>query len=416
MRMLARTAGGTGDRALWTSAGAATAAAVPQSRTGTAWAWAQILLPLVALAAMFGLTGLKQTTYDNYVYLADAWRHGRLWIEFPGDFLDAVPFHGRAYVIQGPTPALLLFPFVWFFGQDTNQTILSAALGAIAVFAALRLCRNLGVAPGPAIVLTAFLFFGTSMFVCAALGAVWGLAHVSAAAFTLLALAELYGRRRPWIVAVWALAAAFSRLPLLAAVPVYFVLLSLEPERRRELIWFAAICLGVAPLAVWYNEARWGTFVDMGFTIFYRIMDITQPRTGVPFSLANIPRQFQAFFWSDPPFAGRFPWLKFGDFGTSLAWTSPALVLAAGARTARSVPLWVLLAVSAAPAFLYFEPGGLQFGMRHALDFEPFLFALIAMSAAQRPIPRWGLALLGYSIAIGFAGAFVWYASAWGGL
>jgi hypothetical protein len=67
-----------------------------------------------------------------------------------------------------------------------------------------------------------------------------------------------------------------------------------------------------------------------------------------------------------------------------------------------------MFGLAAAPGFLYYDIGGTQFGMRHALDFEPFLFALMALAAALRPLPLWGTVLLSYSIAFGLAGAFVW--------
>lgn len=379
-------------------------------RPSAAWIAASVLLPLAALGATVALTGLAPTLFANYVYLADAWRHGRLWIEFPGGFIDAVPFHGRAYVIEGPVPALLIFPFVCLYGLDTNQTPLAAGLGALSVFAGIRLCRNLGTPLPATILLNAFLFFGTSMFVCAGYGSVWYLAHVSAAAFTLLALAELYGSGRGWLIALFALAAAFSRLPMLAAVPVYAAVLWLRPERRRELFSFAAVCLAVAPLSIWYNVARWGTPLDIGFTRFYQIMDVDNPRTGSPFSLANLERQVRAFFLGPPPFTNLFPWVAPGTFGTSIEWVSPGLLVALLARSKAAIPLWLLFALTAAPGFLYFDIGGTQFGMRHALDFEPFLFALMALAAARRPLPLWGTILISYSIAFGLAAAFVWKA------
>jgi hypothetical protein len=385
------------------------AAAASSRRPDAAWIAALILLPLAALGASVALTALDPTLFSNYVYLADAWRHGRLWINYPGEFIDAVPFHGRAYVIEGPTPALLLFPFVCLYGLDTNQTMLGAALGAIAVFAGVQLCRNLGVPLPATILLNAFLFFGTSMYVCASFGSVWYVAHVSAVAFTLLALAELYGGGKGWLVALFALAAAFSRMPMLAAVPVYAGMLWVRPERRRELFSFGAVCLAVAPLSVWYNEARWGSPFDLGFARFYEVMDVEHPhRTGSPFSLSNLEMQIRAFFRGSPPFTSRFPWVAPGTFGTSIQWVSPALVLALTARTKAALPLWLLFGLTAVPAFLYYDAGGTQFGMRHALDFEPFLFALIAQSAARRPLPVWGIILLSYSIAFGIAAAFVW--------
>ena len=62
---------------------------------------------------------------------------------------------------------------------------------------------------------------------------------------------------------------------------------------------------------------------------------------------------------------------------------------------------------SALPSFLYYDSGGVQFGMRHALDFEPFVFALMVLAVGRRfgTIP---LVLVGWSVAAGIWGLWFW--------
>ena len=48
------------------------------------------------------------------------------------------------------------------------------------------------------------------------------------------------------------------------------------------------------------------------------------------------------------------------------------------------IALWVATLLTAAPNFLYYVNGYAQFGMRHALDFEPFLVALMLLAARER--------------------------------
>jgi hypothetical protein len=59
----------------------------------------------------------------------------------------------------------------------------------------------------------AFLALGTSLGYCATDGGVWSTAHLGAVAF--------YGEGRPWLIAIRASLAAFSRYPLLLALPGY---------------------------------------------------------------------------------------------------------------------------------------------------------------------------------------------------
>jgi hypothetical protein len=69
---------------------------------------------------------------------------------------------------------------------------------------------------------------------------------------------------------------------------------------------------------------------------------------------------------------------------------------------------WAAMLLAAAPSFLYYVNGFAQFGMRHALDFEAFSVALIALGARRR-IPVWGLILIGYSMLVGAWGVWFWH-------
>ena len=97
--------------------------------------------------------------------------------------------------------------------------------------------------------------------------------------------------------------------------------------------------------------------------------------------------------------------------GIALTWTSPALALAFFARRPRVLvtSMWAATALTAAPNFVYYVNGFAQFGMRHALDFEPFLFILVAIAVRNglRPI---GAALCAYSMLVGLWGVWYWRA------
>jgi hypothetical protein len=69
--------------------------------------------------------------------------------------------------------------------------------------------------------------------------------------------------------------------------------------------------------------------------------------------------------------------------------------------------MWIATALTAAPSLLYFVNGYAQFGMRHALDFEPFLFVLMALAVRAR-YPLWGHILTAYSVLMGIWGLWFW--------
>jgi len=378
-------------------------------------------MPVLVAAVTFGLewalSALRPTIFDNYVWLADAWLHHRFWIHFPGDWIDAVPYHGRAYVVEAPLPALLMLPLVAAFGTAANETLVSALVAAVATGAAWSLARRAGAIVPLAALLTVFFAVGTDVLYCGVTGDVWLMAHVSAVCFTTLCLVELFGKRRGWVVALWAIAAAFSRYPLLLALPVYALWL-FWPRTGSERAFNPAgaargfLLVAVPAFAVWawYNLARWGTPYDAGYTIWYHVMDPRSNKHDATMSFDHLSMQLALFFTMPPNVLGEYPWIAPRKFGTSLTYLCPGLLVAFAAPWQRFETrwLWALALVAFVPSLLYYDIGGMQLGTRHALDFEPFLYALVALALAQRA-SWWKLALVAYSILAGAWVLYVWH-------
>jgi len=364
----------------------------------------------VAFVVTALVSHLRATPYNNYVLLAQALLSGHAWIDWPGGYIDALPYNGHYFVIEGPLPALLLMPMVALSGTQANQTGLAVVLAAVAIGAAWELGERFGLRRSSIAWTCGFLLAGTDLLWCAMLGDVWFIAHVSAVCFTLLALVELAGKRRGWLVALFAACAFESRFSMIAALPVYLYLL-LGPSRdglRRRIVSFIAVLVPVGILWILYNEARWGTWSDIGYMAWYHQDQVGMP-TGSPFRLMYLPYQLQSFFVQLPTFLPGFPWLRPEFSGVALTWTSPALLLAFFARTPVRwvLALWAAAILVAIPSFLYYVNGFAQFGMRHALDFEPFLVALMMLAVRER-FPRWGYALLTYSLVVGLWGCWYW--------
>lgn len=367
---------------------------------------------LVAFAITALLSHLRPTPYNNFVLLAQALLHGHTWIDWPGAYIDALTYAGRHYMIEAPLPAVLLLPFVALFGAQTNQTLLGLVLVGVAIGAAWELGERFGVRRAHTAWICAFLLAGTDLLWCAVFGDVWFLAHVSAVCFTMLALVELAGKRRGWLVAIFAACAFESRFSMALALPAYAYLLASLPqrhaERSRSIIGFASALTAVGVIWVLYNFARWGTWNDIGYTTWYH-QDEAGMATGSPFQLQYLPYQLWSFFVQMPTQLPDFPGLRPEFSGVALTWTSPALILAFWARTPVRwvIALWVAAILTAAPNFLYYVNGFAQFGMRHALDFEPFLVALMLLAVRER-LAAWGKALIVYSCAAGLWGCWYW--------
>src|SRR6202034_3469423 len=173
---------------------------------------------------------------------------------------------------------------------------------------------------------------------------------------------------------------------------------AVEGRRTTQLVSFIATLIPIAVLWILYNEARWGTWSDIGYTAWYHQDQVGMP-TGSPFRLDYLPYQLSSFFVQLPTFLPGFPWLRPEFSGVALTWPSPALLLVFFARSPACwvLAFWVAAILVAIPNFLYYVNGFAQFGMRHALDFEPFLIALMMLAVRDR-FPRWGYALVIYSV------------------
>jgi hypothetical protein len=384
-----------------------------------------IVAGIVAFAIVIASSGLHPTAYNNYVLLAQAFLQHRVWIDWPGPYIDALPFDGKYFVIEAPLPAVLLLPAVALFGGSTNQEILAALLAGVAVGAGWEVARRIGAAFSTRLWLCGFLLLGTDLMWCATFGDVWFIASVSSVAFTMLALVELFGARRGWVVALFAACAIESRFTMLVALPVYAAMLwfdDLVPtwaplgrfarrdrgEKLHSLESFALMLVPFAILWVAYNYARWGVPYDIGYTAWYHQDQVGQP-DGSPFRLMYLPMQIHSFFVQAPERHDGFPYLVPTFSGVALTWTSPALLVAFFARGPwRTVAaLWLLALATAAPNFIYYVNGFAQFGMRHALDFEPFLFVLMAL-ALRRGINWFASLLVAYSMLVGAWGIWYW--------
>jgi peptidoglycan/LPS O-acetylase OafA/YrhL len=390
------------------------------------------LIVVVGIAYVVALLSshFRATDFNNYTRLADAMRHGHMWIDYPGRWLDAIEYKGQHYVVDGPFPALLMFPLVFVYGAQANQTSVALIVAAACIGLAHTLLMKMHVARLPRLMLLLFLFAGTDLWWCAELGDVWFMAHLCAMMAVFAAFLELIGKRRGWVLGLLAIAAFFSRNVEVFAIGFFAYAMYTgdlaraavmdrgEPEpkpietRRAFLSLGTVLSFGVL-LWIGYNEASWGTLVDIGHSVYFH-QDSWGQKDGSPFRLTYLPYQIYSYFMRAPVFVewlqqAQWPILKVDTSGVALTFTSPALIMTLLAkRPARLVAaLWLTTAAVAGPDFLYYLNGWYQFGMRHALDFEPYLFVLMALAVRDR-MPRWGIVLCVYSAIAGAWGVWWW--------
>lgn len=359
-----------------------------------------VTLAYVAAIAVFLVIFPPPLHEQHYTLQATAWLSGRLDVPSNAGLPDLADYRGKSYVISGPLPSVLLLPLNWLSGRTLPQEWLGYLLTAVNFYLLLwigRLCCLrwvdcwwLG---------CSYLFGSVYLYVSLAFISPY-LLQVLATTGLLLAIgAALAQQQRPMHVWCWGWCgfgvaiAGLCRLPLfLAAVPFVLMVVcfgSPSAVRRRQLWWLLIPILAGAVGATIFNFVRFGAWFEAGYHYWN-----WQSRGGFPARLLSfryIPTNLYYALLAMPEFvvpAGRwtFPYLKPNLWGTSILVTSPVLLWLFVRRPRGMVAMvfWLAVFVLAIPVLMYAGIGAKQIGYRYALDFLPFLYVLLLLTANKK--------------------------------
>jgi len=367
-------------------------------------------LAVVAFLVYSLVNNDRPAKLDYFVPLADAFLHGRLGLlEEPpsGGYNELVAANGLLHVVYPPMPAIVLVPFVAAFGPEMDQARVSILFGALNVALAWWVALSMGTRRSTALVLAIALGFGSITWYSAQAGTAWHIAHVLSLTFALAAIGAAVRGGPPVLIGLLVAAMGLCRLPMLLGAPFFLAYLVHrasqpaadpggfgapgDPARdairnvspRRLVALGAAFAVGLGgPLVLFlfYNTARFGSPLEMGYALIPGLLDEYQYRDGF-FSVVNIPRKLYAMFLSAPVEVQGFPWIQSRPLGgLSILLTTPVFLWAILARHRDLFTLgaWTSVALIMVPVLLHADPGGVQFGFRYAQDIYPFLFVLVA--------------------------------------
>ena len=106
--------------------------------------WKLLIIAVISLL-IFLLSKDSPPGQNHFVYLADAFLHGKLGLSGSGTSLaEVVNYQGNFYVVYPPMPAVLLMPFVAVFGTSFDQGLLSIILASLCVSAIWFMLRKSG--------------------------------------------------------------------------------------------------------------------------------------------------------------------------------------------------------------------------------------------------------------------------------
>jgi hypothetical protein len=392
-----------------------------------------VLVGFLALMSAFvvffwSARGFDEGRPDSF-YLADAFLHGRTWIERALGPWDVIRLDNHVYIPSGPFPAFILAPLVALVGLTSAvafEPVVNSLLAVAGLALLWRLSGRLGVSSLADRAWLLVLFgFSTATWGVTMRGGVWHTGQLVVSILTFAALLEAFGRRRPLVMGLLAGAEFSTRATLLAALP-YWAWRSLPDDVRarlpsgfREALGaivrrVARLALGFAPalgFALWYNALRFGNPLESGYGLSTLPAFLEASRELGVFSLAHLGMNLDYFLWHVGQSIPDFPWFKPDGLGMSVFLTSPGLLLAVRAdwRKRETVALGLTALLVLIPSFLYFGGGWIQFGYRYALDAFPFVMVLCAMAAARHGIGRWWKALIAIGVLVNLYGVYWTY-------
>jgi hypothetical protein len=384
----------------------------------------------VGVELIYGISGgttiASPSRFNHYVHLADALLHGRLHLDFVPPYHDVSFFQGKYFISQPPLPSFIMMPFVALYGRNFNNVLFSILVGALnsvlLLDCLLRLQRDAEDSAGArrvSLVLSLFFAFGTVHWYVAVKGHVWHFAHIVALLCMLLSLRETFGKRRYFLMGLFASLAVMSRPSVLCIVP-FFVVVGLRDflvdRRIRRLavnsVYFAVPYVLVGAAIMLWNAVRFGSPMDFGFAYMNHAPHLIEnlARFG-KLSFHYFPTNAFIAFLKPFSVVDRFPYLIPMPQGTAILLTSPMMIYAVRGLPIRTlcacsrrldcspvkdeyVSLGSLLAIlcTGIPLLLYFNTGWVQFGYRYVLDYIPFVIILIALAMKGKVTKiAWGL-------------------------
>ncbi|MEW6536454.1 MAG: glycosyl transferase family 39 [Candidatus Auribacterota bacterium] len=358
---------------------------------------ALILGLLVIIGISFAPCWRPDGTRNLYVYLADAFLHGRLWVPFQNQW-DIARYEGRMYVVFPPFPAVLLMPVVAALGiYATSTQIITMLISVLNVYLFVRLFRRL-CGRIDTIWLTLAFFAGTGYWCCMIWSdGVWYFAHIVAVMALFLLLNELFGKARGYLAGIFFCMAFLSRqLTIYYSIFALFMLWRAHKDKPRpyiHLIQFLAVSGLCVVIYMIYNYARFENFFDTGYRyIMLQGFGTLRFKKYGLFNAYYIPYNFYSYFIKGFNIVFKeglsmMP-LHMDFHGTSLFAASPFVLAAFRSKLEQPMRtvIWITAGLIAAHSLFYFNNGFRQINcVRFSLDYLPLVMVLVAGSVKSIP-------------------------------
>lgn len=351
---------------------------------------------------------------NAYIHFAQSLLHGDLSLPSTmQDVGDLAYFDGKYYLPYPPLPGIILVPFVAIFGAaHINTVAIATAMACMCLYLVHSILSKLKVDKEYIPWLIAAMVFGTGFwFALFTTHHVYAFAHITSFLFQLLAINEILGKRRWWLVGVFIgctfLTRQFTVFYVFFALGYMYYLHKAQGEKiSLKNVLSLALSLGFfVALYLVYNYVRFGNATDSGYShiVFIGVLKERVQQYGVfspKYFLYNLYASLIKGF--NINFEGN-TYLNIKDmdlWGTSLLSASPFLIASVKANWPRLLKLaaWATVLIIFTGQLFYHNNGYEQVNTsRFSLDFLPLLFVLLSLGVSK--IPMWLLkGMIGYAV------------------
>lgn len=350
-----------------------------------------ILMCLIGFIFL-GLFAFSNLKNQHFVQLSKSFISGNLYFNENPDtsygYADTSYFNGKYFWPLGIFPSIILVPFVSVFGSSFRQGYLSFPLTVLNLIYLYFIFNKISGRPFSSFVLSFAYIFSSAYIMVGGFPFSWYFAHVVASTCLIFSVYFTLVKPQPFLSGLFFSFAFLTRISVSLGIIFfifYYFIFEKEIFIRRVIRFAIPVFLGIS-IFFWYNYARFGNIFETGYR--YQIMGIPEvvaTRDIGMWSIKHVPTNLYLFILKMPVIIRSegskiIQGIRPSHWGMSFIFTSPVLLLLFFSNLRKKLNIISILSAFSIAVFLFgsYGLGAYQYGYRFALDFQLFLFLIIA--------------------------------------
>ena len=338
--------------------------------------------------------------------LAESFLNGRLNIQNPPTTHDLTFYNGKWYVPNPPLPAILLMPFVRWFGiEGINMTVVSAFLGAcnsVLVFLVLQRAAERSMTHcslSANLWITALFAIGTNHYWLSTVGQMWFVSQLVTVLFLSLACLSVIEGWSGWFNGLFLGLAILSRpniFPMAIFLAGIFLWRNTEFPKipwKKFLLWGVSAGIPViisGGLLLFYNYLRFDDWTDFGYVTIHGadwILEAVQKYGMFNFHFFKSNLDVMIFRRPRLDFSGERFFFQPGISGYSIFIMTPPLIylFRRFQKNWWMIGAWLSILLTVGLLLCYHNTGAEQIGFRYLMDAILPILLIIGVGIGTKP-------------------------------